>query len=88
MKRRDDFILQNVAGEWLLLPIGEQVMDLNGIITLNETSAHLWDLLAEERDAGELAASLSEHFEVDATTATADVQTFLEEISRLRLIEG
>ena len=39
MKRKDDFILQNVGGENLLVPLGAQVMDLNGLVTLNGTGA-------------------------------------------------
>ena len=45
MKRKDDFILQNVGGENLLVPLGE-VMDLNGLVTLNGTGACVWEHLA------------------------------------------
>ena len=37
MKRKADFMIQKVGGENLLVPLGAQVMDLNGIITMNNT---------------------------------------------------
>ena len=45
MKRKADFMMENVGGEYLIVPLGAQVMDMNGIITLNATGAHLWELL-------------------------------------------
>jgi hypothetical protein len=87
MKRKADFIMQNVGGENLLVPLGAQVMDLNGIVILNDTAACVWELLAQDRTVDELASAVAEQFDVDAATAHADVQTFLDEIVRLGLLE-
>lgn len=87
MKRKADFMMQNVGGENLLVPLGGQVMDLNGLITLNGTGACVWELLGQERTVDELAAAVAERFGVDAATARADVQAFLDEIERLGLVE-
>ncbi len=80
-------MMQNVGGENLLVPLGAQVMDLNGLITLNDTAACVWELLAEERSLDELAAAVAEWFDVAAEIARADVQTFVDEITRLGLLE-
>ena len=87
MKRKDDFAIANVDGEWLMVPLGAQVMDMNGIVILNDTGACVWNLLAEERTTDELAAAVAAEFEVDAATARRDVQAFLDEIARLGIIE-
>jgi hypothetical protein len=87
MKRKADFLLQKVGGEHLLVPLGAQVMDLNGLITLNETAASIWEMLAEERRVDELAAVVEAQFEVDAATARADVETFVAQIRQLGLLE-
>ena len=87
MKRKADFVLQKVGGEHLLVPLGAQVMDLNGLITLNETAASIWELLAEERGLDELVAAVEARFEVDAATARADVETFVSQIRQLGLLE-
>ncbi len=87
MKRKADFIMQNVGGENLLVPLGAQVMDLNGLITLNDTAACVWELLAQERTADELTAAVAERFDVTPERARVDVQTFVDEIAKMGVIE-
>lgn len=87
MKRKADFLIQDVGGEKLLVPVGSQVMDMNGLITLNETAACVWELLVENRTVDELAAAVAEEFDVAEERARVDVQTFIDEISRMGLLE-
>ena len=87
MKRKADFIMQNIGGENLLVPLGAQVMDMNGLVTLNDTAACVWELLAQDRTADELAAAVAEEFDADVATARADVQTFVDEIAKMGVIE-
>lgn len=46
-----DFVLREIAGETLLVPAGKTALDLNGMLTLNETGAALWRMLPEAPDA-------------------------------------
>jgi Coenzyme PQQ synthesis protein D (PqqD) len=87
MKRKPDFMLKEVGGEYLLVPLGAQVRSLNGIITLNATAACVWELLAEERSLDELTAALAKRFNVSAEIARNDARTFVDEITRLGLLE-
>jgi hypothetical protein len=87
MKRKDSFLLQNVGGQNLLVPLGSQVMDTNAIIMLNPTGSHVWELLATHSTTRELAEALADRFEVDLATAQADVQVFLDEITEMGLLE-
>ena len=45
-----DFVLREIAGETLLVPAGKTALDLNGMLTLNETGAALWRMLPEAAD--------------------------------------
>ena len=87
MRRKDNFVIQNVGGENLLVPLGAQVMDMNAIITLNGTSAYIWSLLDQDRSIDELAAAVVERFAVDPIRARADIQTFINEITNLGLLQ-
>ena len=42
--RDEDFILREIAGEAVLVPVGENTELSNSIISLNETSVFLWKL--------------------------------------------
>jgi len=87
VKRKDDFIMQNVGGENLLVPLGAQMRDMNGLVILNDTGICVWELLAAERTLDELATAVAEQFEVDEVIARGDVQAFLQEIARLGMVE-
>ena len=87
MKRKDDFIMQNVGGEYLLVPLGAQVMDMNAIITLNVTSSYIWSLLDQDRSVDEITTAVAERFEVDPAHARADIQKFLAEIADMGLLQ-
>jgi hypothetical protein len=87
MKRKGDFIMRNVGGENLLVPLGAQVMDMNGMVILNDMARCVWELLAQDRSVDELAVAMAERFDVDRERARADVQSFLDEITRLGLLE-
>ncbi|MBU1050860.1 PqqD family protein [Candidatus Bipolaricaulota bacterium] len=87
MKRKADFMMENVGGEYLLVPLGSQVMDINGIITLNDSGAYLWKLLEEEHTVDDLAAALAERFEVTPTQALTDVNVFLKQIGEVGMLE-
>lgn len=80
-------MMQNVGGENLLVPLGAQVMDLNGLITLNDTAAWVWKLLAQERSLDELATAVAERFDVTPERSRADVQTLVDEVAKMGLLE-
>lgn len=87
MRRKDNFVMQNVGGENILVPLGAQVMDMNAIITLNATSGYIWSLLDQDRTLDELAAAVTDRFAVDPARARADIQTFIVEITDLGLLQ-
>ena len=86
MKRSEDVLLQDVAGEAVLVPLGGKVMDLNGLVVLNATGRFVWQELAEQRSVQELAAAVSERFEVSAESACIDVQQFVDHLAELGLL--
>jgi hypothetical protein len=88
MRRSKDFLLQNVGGQDLLVPLGPKVMDMNCLVALNATGRHIWELLAEDQSLEYLAAEIAQHFDVDPETARADVQAFLDDLGRQGLLEA
>ncbi len=87
MIRKESFLLQTVGGEHLLVPLGSQVMDTNGIITLNETAAFIWDLLEEERTIEELTTAVAGRFEVSRGQAESDITLFAEKLDQNGLLQ-
>lgn len=41
MKISKEFILREIAGEYILVPVGKTALTFNGLVTVNEVGAHL-----------------------------------------------
>ena len=80
MKMKDGFLLRQVAGQTVVLPIGGD-MDLNVMITLNDTGAFLWEKLQEETDEAALVAALLGEYDVDEATAKQAVAGFVARLN-------
>lgn len=86
MIRSADFLLREVAGTLVIIPVGKASAKFKGMITLNATSAYLWELLETEQTKDFLVEALTTRYEVDAETATKDVEAFIEKLSLVEAI--
>ncbi len=86
MKLKDGFVLRQVGGHYLVVPVGVQTVNFNGIITLNESGAFLWQCLQEEKTAQDLTAALLEEYDVTPDVAAADVARFAQKLQEADLL--
>lgn len=81
MKIKEGFLLREVAGQNVVLPAGAD-LDLNMMITLNDTGAFLWNRLQTDCDEAALTAALLAEYDVDAATAAASVAAFVQKLAK------
>lgn len=80
MKRSQDFLLRDVAGTLVIVPVGAAVSAFPGMITLNGTGAYLWELLETEQTVETLTQALVARYEVDSEIARQDVEAFVNKL--------
>lgn len=80
MKIKEGFLLRKVAGQTVVLPTGGD-LDLNMMITLNDTGAFLWEKLQNDCDEAGLVAALLKEYDVDEETARSCVADFVKKLS-------
>lgn len=80
MKRSPDFLVRQVAGKYVAVPLGKAASAFNGMLTLNATGVFLWELLEQEKTAEELVESICEKYDVSPEQALADVNAFTEKL--------
>lgn len=85
MKLKDGFVLRQVAGEYVAIPSGSEV-NLDKMITLNETGAFLWEKLDSETTAQALVEALLAEYEVDEQTALSCVTNFVAKLEEYGLL--
>ena len=83
MKLKKDFALRQVADTWVVLPLREESVNFNGMLTLNEAGALLWQALEQGGDREALADALMKEYDVDRPQALADVDEFLGKLKEV-----
>ena len=86
MKIKEGFVLRQIGGNHIVVPIGSQTIDFRCIITLNETGAFLWQQLQQERTAEDLVAALLAEYEVGEDVARADVDKGIVSLTESELL--
>jgi len=87
MKLKDGFLLRTVEGQTVVLPTGDE-LDLNMMITLNDTGKFLWERLESETDEAALVAALLAEYDVDAETARKSVADFVQKLNDNGFLEN
>lgn len=85
MKLKAGFVLREVAGQTVVLPVHDD-LDLNMMITLNETGRFLWEQLQKETEEAELVSALLKEYDVDEATAAAAVAAFVKKLDENGLL--
>lgn len=87
MKIKDGFIVREVAGSYIAMPVGERAEELNGVVELTQGGAVLWEKLSAETTVDELVEVLLAKFDVDEETARRDTLAFVEGLRKNNLLE-
>ncbi len=87
MKIKEGFVLREVAGNMVVVAVGEASRSFNGLITLNETGAFLWQILSKGATEDELVAAVLDEYAVTDRMAKNDVKTFIEKCETAGLLE-
>ena len=80
MKRDGEFIVSEIAGEYIIIPTGSAALRYHRLITINVVEAFLWELLAQEQTEESLVQNVLRTYEVDEKTARQDIANFVERL--------
>ncbi len=87
MKTNELYILRDIAGDSLLVPVGEATQRLNGMIHMTETAAFIWNHINEAKDLEEVVSMLTAEYEVSEEQARTDCENLIQEWTKIQLCE-
>ena len=87
MKISNNFVLKKVADSYIVVALGGNTVDLNTIITLNDTGAFIWKQLENETTAKAVAKELAKEYDVSDEKAEEDVLAFIQKMTEAGLME-
>lgn len=83
---RKQLVKRNIAGDVLLVPVGDASLEIKGLLTLNETGERIWDLLPDCADEGEILRIMLSEYDVPEAELKADIAEFLASLKELKII--
>ena len=73
-----EYVLRQIGDDYIIVPVGKSVLSFNGMITVNETGAFLWEQLVKGTNKEELLRTMVETYEVTQEEAERDIDEFLD----------
>ena len=87
MKIKSGFVLRELAGQSIVIALGEASKTFNGMIKLNDTGKVIWNMLSEGNEASEIVDKFVAEYDVDRETAERDVNAFIEALRGADILE-
>ena len=86
-KKSDWIVSRRIGGEAVLVPIRNNVGDLDSIYALNETAALVWESLDGLQPLSQVLDRLIEDFEVKYVEAEKDLLDLISDLQKLNAVE-
>jgi methyltransferase-like protein len=79
-------VTRKTGNEYVLVPVADNIADMNSVYTLNETGAFIWEMIDGNRNIDEIINALTEEYDIDRETASLDVISIMDEMSNYLII--
>lgn len=86
-KKTDAVVARKISDEIILVPIRQNVADLDSIYSFNETSARIWELINGNNTGTEILAVLATEFDSSPQQMTEDLENFLRQLESIHAIQ-
>ncbi len=87
MKIKEGFVVREIAGESIVIALGEASKIFNGMIKLNETGRIIWDGLARGDDEDTIISAILSEYDVQRETVVSDYHKFIETLRGANILE-
>ena len=82
-----EFILREIAGDYVIVPTGKTALEFNGLITVNELGAFIWKKMQQDISEDNLVSAILDEYEVQEETARNDVKEFLGKLEEYNILK-
>lgn len=87
MKLKGNFVLRQIMGETIVIPVGDAMLNINGMICLNEVGELIFRGLQAEESREQILDEILQNFDVTYEEAAADLDDFLRRFCEIGLLE-
>ena len=88
MRVDKEFVLREIAGDYIIIPTGKTVLEFNGLITVNEVGVSIWNMLQKEVTFDDLVKGILDEYDVEEQVAREDIREFLDNLISGGILEA
>lgn len=87
MKIKEGFVMREVAGQNVVIAVGEASRQFHGMIYLNDTGKCIWTGVQEGLDEAAIANKIVQSYDVDVEKVSQDVHEMVQQMLDAGVIE-
>ena len=87
MKIKDGFILRNIAGEWVVVPTGENALRMQGAMILNDVASFIWRQLQSSVVYEAVLDAILRDYDINRVDAKRDLDGFLRRLQEVGALD-
>jgi len=84
--REKDLVTRTIAGETIIVPVKNNVGDLDSIYALNEVGSTIWELIDGKNSIVQIVEVVCDVYDVTSEVAKEDISDFLSTLETSGLI--
>lgn len=86
IKKNKDFVMREIEGKAILMPLLKSSKDLNCIYTLNETASYAWSLFDGKASLGKIKNCLIEKYDVSENEVEKELTELVKDLKSIKAI--
>lgn len=87
MKIKEGFVIREIAGQSVVIALGEAAKSYNGMIRLNDTAKLIWQGLEKGQGKEDIVDAILAEYDVDRELAEKDFDKFINALIGANIIE-
>jgi hypothetical protein len=86
LSHSQSIVTRKTGNEYVLVPITNNIADMNSVYTLNDTGAYIWEQIDGKRNVEEIISLLTDEYDIDNKKAEEDIFIFIDNLSKYLII--
>lgn len=82
-----NFILTQVADEWLVVPTGEMAQRFNGMMSLNRSSHYVWEQFQQPNSIEQVLQQMKAHYEGNEHDMEVELRLFVSRCLAYQILQ-
>lgn len=80
-------VTKKTGNEYVLVPVTDNIADMDSVYTLNETGAFIWEQIDGKKNIGSILKSISSEFDINESDARNDLNEFIDKMKKFLIIK-